>query len=214
MQAFVIDSTNLRDLAPDALASPGRPRIMPASYYRSTSASERAAFGVRNGIYGLPTQELVDWIHERLGDRSAIEIGAGHGALAAALDIPATDSRQQEDPAIAERLAAFNQPVVQYGAHVEKLDALAAIAKYQPQVVIASWVTHKYLPARHEAGGNQDGVDEEAVIAACDAYIFVGNTRVHAPKSIWSLPHTRIEPDWLFSRAYNGSPEFISVWGA
>jgi hypothetical protein len=56
------------------------------------------------------------------------------------------------------------------------------------------------------------GVDEEAVIAACDSCIFIGNSSVHAPKSVWSLPHERIEPDWLFSRAANETPDFIAIW--
>jgi hypothetical protein len=210
----IIDPRTVRDISPSALASPGKPRIMPASFYKETTPHERAVFGVRNGIYGLPTEELVAWVRERIAGRSAIEIGAGHGAFAEALGIPGTDNWQQANPSVAEYYAALGQPVVQYGDHVEKLDAAAAVAKHKPQVVVANWVTHKYRPERHAAGGNQDGVDEEAIIKACEAYIFIGNRSVHAGKSIWSLPHEIIEPDWIFSRATNGSPDFIAVWGA
>jgi hypothetical protein len=185
---------------------------MPASFYKGTSTTERAVFGARHAIYGLPTLELVDWLKDKIAGRTAIEIGAGHGALAAALGIPATDNRQQEDPQVAAYYSLTRQAVVKYGQNVEKLDAAAAVAKYKPQVVIASWVTHKYREDRQEAGGNQFGVVEEDIIAACDTYVLIGNTAVHKSKSIWSLPHTKFEPDWLFSRAHNGSPDFIAVW--
>lgn len=91
-------------------------------------------------------------------------------------------------------------------------DAAAAIAKYKPQVVIASWVTHRFDPSAPERGGSNTGVDEAGVVAACDEYIFIGNQQVHAAKPIWALAHERITPDWLYSRAMNGTPEFIAVW--
>jgi len=61
-------------------------------------------------------------------------------------------------------------------------------------------------------GGGSSGVDEEAIIASCDEYIFVGNEHVHAPKPIWSLPHEKLTPPWLYSRAVNGSRDFIGIW--
>ena len=212
MPDFVVDPRSIRDLSPDILAAPGRPRIMPADYYRQTTSQERAVFGQRHGIYSLPTVELINWVKGVIGSRSAIEIGAGHGGLAAALGIPATDNRMQEHPAIRAHFALIRQPVVTYGNNVERLAAQDAIAKYKPQVVVASWVTHVYREDRDEAEGNMFGVDEDAVLDAVDAYIFIGNTKVHAPKTIWSRPHKIIQPDWIFSRAINGSPDFVAVW--
>lgn len=174
---------------------------------------ERALFGLRHGIYGLPTEELVAWLKREINGRSAVEIGAGHGALAEALGIPATDNWLQADPAIAAHYESRGQPVVKYGEHVEKLDAAAAVAKHKPQVVIASWVTHKYSEARHEAGGNQFGVDEGALLDACETYILIGNAKVHAKTPLWHRPHRIIEPDWLYSRSFNGTKDFIAVWG-
>jgi hypothetical protein len=210
--AIITNVQGIRDLGPDALAAPGRPRIMPASFYRDTTVAERALFGQRNGIYGFPTAEQVDWLRAEIGGRSAIEIGAGHGALADALGIPATDSKMQLDPLIAQFYAASGQPTVIYGPDVEQLDAAGALARYRPQVVIATWVTHKFDEARSAAGGNMFGVDEEALLDGCDTYIFIGNTHVHRHKAIWNRPHRRIEPDWLYSRAVNGTPEFIAIW--
>lgn len=211
----VLDIRNVRDRSDDVMldAALGRPRIMPAAYYRATSVEERALLGARNALYGLPTEELVAWLKKAIGTRSAIEIGASHGALAAALGIPATDNCMQEDPTIAAVYAAAGQKAITYGADVVQLAASNAIAAYRPQVVVACWVTHLWREDRPGAGGNMFGVDEEEVLENCDSYIFIGNTQVHRHKSIWSRPHRIIYPDWLYSRAHNGTREFIATWG-
>lgn len=211
----ILDTRDLRDRSEEMMADrdAGRPRIMPADFYRCTSTNERALIGSRNALYNLPTIELVDWLKAEIGQRSAIEIGAAHGALAGALGIAATDNCMQADPAIAALYAATGQKVITYGPNVFRMAADEAIDYYKPQVVVASWVTHKWREERHEAGGNAVGVDEEAVIDAVESYIFIGNEQVHRNKSIWSRPHRIIYPDWLYSRAHNGSRDFIAVWG-
>lgn len=133
-------------------------------------------------------------LRERIAGRRAIEIGAGNGALAQALGIAATDSRLQEEPDIAAYYRAIGQPPVRYGAQVEKLDAVAASAKYRPQVVIGSWITHLADPAPPEKGGSACGVDEEQVVASRDEYICIGNAQVHRHKPIWNLPHDKVSP--------------------
>jgi hypothetical protein len=55
-------------------------------------------------------------------------------------------------------------------------------------------------------------VDEAAIIASCEEYISIGNERVHAAKPIWALPHEKLTPPWLYSRALNGSADFIASW--
>ena len=158
------------------------------------------------------TTELIAYLKDFIGDRTAIEIGAGHGGLGRALGIPATDSHQQDRPEIKAYYNALRQPVITYGDNVEMLDAHSAVEKYKPQVVVASWVTHRYTEARAAAGGNQDGVDEEAIIDSCEAYVFIGNEKVHAGKSIWQRPHEKFSPYWVFSRAANGTSDFIAIW--
>lgn len=213
LDAYLIDTTNIRDLSSEVLVGPGRPRILSSSFYHNTTRSERTALCVRNALYTLPTEELVDWLRAEIGGRSAIEIGAGNGALAAALGIPATDSWLQSDPAVAAHYAALNQPTIKYGQNVERLDAATAVTKYNPKVVVGCWVTHKYLASRPEAGGNEFGIDEEALIDACETYILVGNAKVHAGKTIWNRHHRLIEPYWLYSRTMNETKDFIAVWG-
>lgn len=169
-------------------------------------------FGVRNGVYGLPTAELCDFLRGRIGGRTAIEIGAGTGALARALGIVATDNRQQEGAAVRAHYQRLGQPTVPYGPNVEKLDAHRAVERHRPQVVIACWVTHRFDPKAPDAGGSETGVDEAAIIASCEEYIFIGNEHVHHYKPIWKLPHEKLTPSWLYSRAINGTRDFIGIW--
>ena len=118
----------------------------------------------------------------------------------------------QELPHYKTKYKRLQQPTVQYGDNVERLDASVAVKRYRPDVVIGAWVTHRYNPKRHDAGGNEMGIVEEGIIKTCDAYIVIGNEGVHRDKSIWSLPHTIEYPPWLYSRSYNGSRDFIATW--
>lgn len=212
MNPIAIDPRQIRDIAPLLLDAGGRLRVTPASVLEQTTAAERLMFGVRNGVYGIPTTELCEYLRTRIAGRRAIEIGAGNGVLARELGIPATDNRQQEEPGLKAYYDQLSQPTVRYGDNVERLDANAAVGKYKPEVVIACWVTHRFDPRLESAGGSSSGVDEAAIIAACDEYIFIGNEQVHAHKPIWGLPHEKLTPPWLFSRAVNGSRDFIAIW--
>ncbi|CAN7761249.1 hypothetical protein LJR039_007111 [Pseudorhodoferax sp. LjRoot39] len=212
MGTFALDPSTTRDISPFMLDARGRARVVPASTLASTTPEERLLFGVRHGLYSFPTEELCSHLRERIAGRRAIEIGAGNGVLAEALGIPATDNRQQDQAEVKAYYQRLGQPTVPYGDNVEMLDAAAAIAKYKPDVVIGCWVTHRFDPRSPERGGSTTGVDEEAIVAGCDEYIFIGNQQVHAPKPIWMLPHECETPDWIYSRAMNGTPDFIAVW--
>ena len=205
-------SADVRDLSPLLLDHDGSLKVVPASVYENTTLEERGVFGVKHALYGFLTEELIARLKELIGGRDALEIGAGTGALARALGIRATDSWQQTRPDVKSYYELLRQPIIQYGVEVERLDAVSAIKKYRPKVVVASWVTHRYDPRRHSAGGNEDGVNEEWVADHCDAYIFVGNEHVHRNKSLWSRPHHIEYPAWLYSRALNSSRNFIAVW--
>jgi hypothetical protein len=206
-----IDPNGTRDLAPQVLDQGGRLRVLPASFWAATTREERALFGHRHAIYSFATTELVAWLQERIAGKRAIEIGAGHGVLAEALGIPATDNRMQTWPEIRATYALQGQPTIKYGVNVQTLAAEEAVKKHRPDVVIGCWVTHKWLAGNHAAGGNMYGVREERIIQRA-AYIFIGNEAVHAAKPIWSLPHEIHYPPWLVSRSANGSRDFIAVW--
>lgn len=208
----LFDPAVVRDITPEVMGPEGRLRILPASYWAGTTVEERAVFGNRHGLYGLPTIELVEHLTELIGGRSALEIGAGSGVLAQALGIRATDSHQLAQPKYAKIYASARQPVAPYGPNVEKLNANRAVRRYRPQVVIGCWVTHIYDKRRHFAGGNVEGIDEPRLLELVDTYIHIGNEEVHKDKPIWPLPHTISYPDYVYSRAFNGTREFVASW--
>lgn len=208
----IINPKSTRDISPDVIDADGRLRILPAAYWWTTTPDERALLAHRHGLYGLPTIELVERLRALIDGRSAIEIGAGSGVLAEALGIPATDNRMQEREPYRSVYAQIGQAIVKYGPNIEPLDAAQAVRQYRPAVVIGSWVTHKYDPARHWAGGNEIGVDEDDILAHCQLYIVIGNSHVHRDKKIWGRSHHIEYPTYVYSRATNGTPDFIATW--
>lgn len=211
MRAHMIDSST-RDISGEVLDQRGRLRILPAAYWAGVTPDERALVGHRHALYGFPTVELVEYLQGIIGGRKAIEIGAGSGVLADALGIIGTDNYQQAMPKYRRMIEATGQPVVRYGRNVARADAQQAVRIYRPDVVVACWVTHRYEPGRHWAGGNELGVDEAAVIDNCREYVFIGNEQVHAGKPIWSRPHHIEYPRFVYSRAVNGSRDFVCTW--
>jgi hypothetical protein len=208
-----IDPSKVRDLRPHALDQEGRLRVMPAEFWAGTTLEERALFGHLHGAYLLPTVELVDHLAAIIGERTAIEIGAGNGVLAEALGIPATDSLQQVQPKYLARYLLNRQPIVPYGDNVQELHASRAVRRLKPQVVIGSWVTWKYDPRHPDRKGNEAGVDELDVLRHCETYVMIGNEQVHAPSRLWDRePESLLYPPFLYSRAGNGAREFIAVW--
>jgi hypothetical protein len=211
IRPHVLDA-DARDLTAFAFDDEGRFRVMPAAQWAGTTQGERSALCAKHAMYCLPTVELVERLQAIIAGRTAIEIGAGNGVLAAALGIRATDNHMQSMPRYQRAYATLNQPTVRYGAHVDRTDAHVAIEKHRPQVVIAAWVTHRYDKRRHDAGGNEIGVVEERVIDSVETYVMVGHTHVHRCKSIWSRPHEIEYPPYVLSRAMSSGHNFIAIW--
>lgn len=162
-----------------------------------------------NARYGLVTQELVSWLRGVIGGRHAIEIGAGMGDLGRALGIPMTDSARQTDFEMRLYYMMIGRTVTDPPPDVERIDASQAVAKYKPQVVIASWVTQLAL-AEDEVQAFVYGVDEEALLEVVDTYIHIGNIAVHGKKRILSRPHKVYAFPWLYSSALR--PELNRIW--
>lgn len=209
-QLHPLDPATIRDISGDVLGPDGRLQILPAAYWASTSREERALFGRLHGIYTFPTDELVDRLVELIAGRTAIEIGAGHGVLAQALDIPATDSMQQvKGPAADLYVPGKLGPPAPYGPNLIDMHASRAVRQYRPQVVIGSWITGKSRP---DMPGNDDGVDELDILAHCETNILIGHTAIHHGSALWTKPHTIEHPDYLFSRAMAEGRDFLGVW--
>jgi hypothetical protein len=212
IEPVLIDTRQLRDIRCDVLDADGRIRVLPAAFWANTTVHERAAFGLRMGIYSFPTVELVQYLRELIAGRSAIEIGAGHGVLADALGIPGTDSYQQRESKYRELYEQNGLVIVPYGPHVEKMHASRAVRHYKPEIVIGCWVTHKYDPKQHMRGGNEVGIDESDILRHCASYVLVGHERVHRDKPIWSRKHTIEFPPFVHSRALSEGRNFVAIF--
>jgi hypothetical protein len=184
---------------------------------RSLKAFEHSHLQVwchRRARYNLPTTELVEAVKGLIDSRSAIEIGAGMGDFGRALGIPMTDSHQQTLPEMQLYYAVAGQPAIHPPSDVEKLDAVGAVTKYKPRVVVASWVTQLYQDgdAPRKIGSSIYGVDEHWVLDHCETYIFVGNTGVHKDKRILTRPHQETRPYYLVSRGRDQAANVLWVW--
>lgn len=193
-------------------------RLLPAAEYRSIPLEDLRVWCMRRGRYGLTTTELVQWLMtEVIKDdiRSTMEVGAGCGDLAFHLGIVATDSHIQLRPDIAAHYRAIGQVPVTPGVNVYGISANDAVKTMRPDIVIASWLTRRFLPGQDIPGKAQAfvyGADEEDIIGRARVYVHIGHERIHASKTALSLPHETYKPSWLVSRAADQSANVIYVW--
>lgn len=192
----------IRSLAREILDANNKIKLLPASFYDQIPFYTIRLFCHYYARYGLPTLELVEWLKDKIKGLSAIEIGAGAGDLGYHLGIPMTDSYCQEIPEVKEFYQISRQPTIQYGKDVERLDALQAIDKYKPDVVIASWVTQWIDPdlPPPPGGGNVYGVKEEELLKRVGSYIVIGAEEIHRHKTIMKIPHKTFDLPFVRSR--------------
>ena len=205
---MLVPSKDVSYLDEILLDEQGRLRPVEAAQLAEVPLLDKQLWGHLNGVYGLPTVELVERIRALIAGRSAIEIGSGNGCLGRALGIPMTDSFMQEEPWCRAIYASMQQPTVRYGADVEKLDAAAALRKYRPEVVVGSWITQLYSPV--SGGGNVAGVDELGLREAVKAYVMFGSVHVHNTKVLCSLEHTVYQEPYMHARTHDPA---LFVWG-
>lgn len=205
----ILPNQDTSDLDPLLLDDSGLLKVVPASTYASIPWDKLRLWTHQHAVYGLPTVELVDYLRDIIGERKAIEIGAGNGCLGRALGIPMTDNYLQERPDMKALYALQGQPCIEYAPDVEKLDALDAVRRYRPQVVVASWVTQYSDGSR---SGSVYGIHEETLldIPGVETYLLFGSIRNHGFKSICERPHTVIREPWLWSRA---DDSVLFIWG-
>lgn len=144
------------------------------------------AFCCQNGIYNIPTIELIDYLKEIL-PKNTLEIAAGNGVLAKNLGIKATDNLIQLDPVIALMYTTYGHGIPEYGKNVEKIEAIEACKKYNPDTVLASWTSD----SKEYSLLLGQGIDEEYIIQHHN-YVCIGNTETHKNKYILKYPHKTI----------------------
>jgi len=212
MTGTILERQDTTYLDEQLLGSSGHLQLFNADDYDQIPRDALRVWCHKNARYGLPTQELVTFVRQLIGDRRAIEIGAGHGDLAHHLSIQATDSYLQDSPEISAYYAIIGQPRVQYPPSVERLEAMEAIDKYRPDVVVASWVTQ--IGDETIPDSCTWGVNELLLLQKVKTYIVIGNDNVHGGKMILQLPHLTFRPTWLRSRASDPTKEVIHVWNS
>lgn len=192
----------------------GRMKLLPATEIDAIEPNDLAYFTWRTGRYGLVTIELIKALKETLEGLSAIEIGAGNGDLGYHLGIVMTDSKLQEKPEIRQLYETMNQPVIKYPADVLRLEALAAVKRMMPAVVVASWVTEYVAPDEKPGpdGGSMYGVEEDKIINQGVSYLLIGNEAVHGNKKIRRKAHCAFNLEGLRSRGEKDL-DTIYIWG-
>jgi hypothetical protein len=171
----------------------------------------------RNGIYGIPTLEMLDWLRKQIRGRRALEIGAGNGVFGRNLGIPMFDSFHQEDTDTRTFYEFLQTKPVSYGPDVQRMDAAEAVEKHRPQVVLGVWVTSKHREG--DKIGFEGGIDEHRILSvpSVRTYITLGSAKYLNSKPIrhetpkgWSCtPH---KPPFNVSRARKHADNIVLVW--
>lgn len=207
----IIPEGSYSDISHEVLRDDGKLKLLPSSEWKKYKWDDFRAFCHSYARYGIPTLEQNIFLCEILDGRKSLEIGAGAGDLGFHLNIPMTDSKQQEWPEIRAAYDAMMQPVIKYPDDVERIEALDAVKKYKPQVVIGNWIT-TYAPHEMPYGSNPYGIKENLILDLVETFILIGNIDTHGDKPIMKIAHEEIYEEWLVSRGKNQENNRIWIW--
>lgn len=206
------------DLAPYddlLLDSNGRLKLLPVAELRKFPRGELGYWSQVRGRYTLPTVELVAWLKEKIDGRSALEIGAGAGDLGYHLGIRMTDSYVQvTSPDMLLYYELLGVPPTVPHPDVERLEALEAVRKYKPEVVIGAWITQLYRKGDEGPpliGSSIYGVDELTLRLEVESYICISHKKVHKEKRILRFKHHEYRPPFI-SRQQDPTGDVVWVW--
>lgn len=209
MKGYLIPDEDVNYLD-DLLLKNGLLQVVPSSLLAEVKPMHLSLWGNKRGIYCLPTIELIDWLREQIGGKSAIEICSGNGAIGRALNIPRTDSYIQTTPEIIEIYRAAGQVPIVPPEDVQKFEANEAVDYFNPEVVIGAYVTQKFVEG--DRNGSAYGTDEVSLLKKVKKYIVIGNDESHGEKRIRRLPYKQYRFSWLFTRSLNQQSNEISIW--
>lgn len=209
----VIETDITKDYRLDLLDEENRLKLFPTTHYDQFSFDELRLFCHFHGRYLLPTLELVNHLKELIGNKRALEIGAGGGDLGRFLGIDMIDNYQQQDnETIVNYYKFMQQPVIKYGKDVIKMDALEAVRFLKPQIVLGGWMTEfqsaadtqpYYLKSEHY------GVKESEILEEIETYILIGAAAIHGRKKIMNKKHETFEFPFIKSRRRDNK---IWIW--
>ena len=210
--AHIFDSQDITAINEAALDSKSRLLIHPKSFYDQFNQTAISQFCLENGLYSLPTLELINEIRLLIGESNAIEIGSGNGALGRALGIKMTDSYQQELPVYKAHYKSIGHATITYSSDVIKCDALTAVKRFKPHTVVGAWVTHKFNPKDPERHGNEVGIDMIKLLKRVRRIILIGNESVHKGNPLMDIDHQEISHPSLVSRSFKNDLNKIYIW--
>ena len=187
-------------------------KLQSADFYKTIDNADLRVWCICRAIYQLPTIELVEWLKDNFNLDKAIEIGAGNNYLYHYLGIKGVDNYSEQIPAVKLVHEILNQPSTNPPPEVEKLDAIAAIKKYQPETVITSWATLKTEDPEGVDAGHSYAPDEEEILNMGVGYIHIANESIHGDREIMNKPHEKHYFDWLVSRGKHPEQNCICVW--
>lgn len=198
----------------ELLDDQGRMRLLPAEQFARIPHIHLQAFCVRTARYALPTVELIAFFRELISGQSALEICAGMGDIGRHVPMRMTDSAAQTLRSVRAHFEHIGQAPTVPPRDVERIDALSAVAKHRPRIVVGCWVTQLYRDGDKRAGigSSSRGVDELALIRSVDVYVHVGHDGPHSDKRALALPHETLRPTWLFSRGFEPARNVIHIW--
>jgi hypothetical protein len=190
------------------------PKPVPASALEGIPLEHIRQWCIERANYQIVTEELINWLAERIKGKKAIEICAGHGTIGRHLGIPMTDSYMQTLPDLRVYYALLNQAIIEPPPDVERMEASDAVREHSPEVVIASWAT-QFAPEEFintTGKGSTFGVKEIEILQTGVVYIHVGNDETHGYKDLMSIPHETHRYPWLIARALNPSVNHLCLW--
>ena len=168
---------------------------------------------VRRGLEAVSAD--VVRVYERIGGRTAIEICAGRSGLGRHLGIPMTDAFTMSEEANHQAKAVVTGAIPTIpGPDVERLEALEAVERYRPQVVIAAWAT-PYMPGekvRKGYRGSAFGVREVELVGRCEEYLKIGTLSLNAHNPVRGLPHEEYRLPFVVGRVMKKNEERVWIW--
>lgn len=181
--------------------------IRPYSYYKQFRPNEILELMIAKKMYVLPTDELCDFLDELVGDKSAIEIGAGMGYLGRELDIKMTDSYSKNNPEVIKQ--SYYDDTMNYPSDVECIEGISAIKKYRPHTVLSSFLVSEKLIDKK---GTTFGVNTKEILKLCKRYIHIGNLDLHCNDPILEKLHSEIESPALITRLQDPEKDRLFIW--
>lgn len=185
-------------------------RILPYSEWMKFSRDEIRMLLHETATYVAPTEELIDYLDKIIGQDKAIEVGAGNGFIGRELNIPITDSYQQQDPKVMAYYRLMKQPLIKYPVDVIKMDAWTAVRRFKPHTVIGCYITHKWREDTQD--GNDKGIDMFDLFNHCKRLIMVGNLHTHRNNPLLETSHQEIQLPGLLTRSVDDSSNRIFIW--